>query len=265
MMTDLTTVDRELSLTVSGVTLGYQGITALTDISFQVRAGEFVGIIGPNGSGKSTLLKGILGLVPLRSGVIRFDQAGTESFRKGIGYVPQKNKNDLHFPAIVREVVLMGLYAQLGWFKWPGEVQNQKVNQTLEMVGIGDLADRPIRGLSGGQQQRVMIARALVGDPWLLVLDEPTAAIDITAQHMILELLEELNRERGMTILMVSHDINEIVHFCDKVLLLNGKVCGFGSPSAVLTKENLKPIYGDRILVYDHQGHPHLVVGDFHA
>lgn len=252
-------------LELSGVTFGYPGVIALADVNFSLNRGEFVGIIGPNGSGKSTLLKGILGLLkPLTGAVFLF---GTDScqreVRKKIGYVPQKSRSEADFPASVQEVVMMGLYSQLGWLRRPRPAHRQMVEQSLARVGIADLKDRPIGELSGGQYQKVMIARALVNEPELLVLDEPTAAVDIAAQRGILELLERLNREHGMTILMVSHDINEIVHFCDKILLLNGRVCAFGPPAEVLTKENLRGVYGDRVFIYDHHGHPHVMVGDF--
>lgn len=260
--------DPSVLMRISGVTLGYPGIVALSGVSFEIRRGEFIGIIGPNGSGKSTLLKGILGLLPKTAGEIRLAQSGQTdlaAIRRKIGYVPQKSKNESHFPATVREVVMMGLYAQLGWLRRPQKEHWQRVLQSLELVGMADCADRPIADLSGGQQQRVMIARALVAEPELLLLDEPTAAVDITAQHSILELLEALNRENGITVLMVSHDVNEIVHFCHKLLLLDGVVRSFGEPAAVLTKENLRPVYGDRIFVYDHDGHPHILVGDFNG
>jgi manganese/zinc/iron transport system ATP- binding protein len=190
------------------------------------------------------------------------------SYRNGsgrrIGYLPQKSRHEADFPVLVHEVVLMGLYGQIGWVRQPQQRHKDQAMQALAMVRMADFAKRPFAELSGGEQQRVLIARALAADPELLVLDEPTAAVDITAQHEILEFLENLNREQGLTILMVSHDINEIVHFCDKVLLLNGNTGIFGEPSAVLTKENLRSIYGNRLFVYDHHGHPHIVVGDFH-
>lgn len=253
-------------LSVSGVTLGYPGVIALSGINFEVNRGEFLGIVGPNGSGKSTLLKGLLGLLPLKSGQIHFhsnDNQSIRSIRKLIGYVPQKNKNDLHFPALVREVVLMGLYAQIGWLHQPRKIHLQRALESLKNVGMLEFSERPISELSGGQQQRVMIARALAANPQLLILDEPTASVDIYAQRSILELLENLNKQMGITILMVSHDINEIVHSCDKILLLNGSVNIFGTPNQVLTKDNLKAVYGDRIYVYEHHGHPHVLVGDF--
>lgn len=255
-------------LSVSGVTIRYPGVIALSGIEFEVQPGEFVGIVGPNGSGKSTLLKGILGLNRIQAGEIRVngvDCREKSKFRAQIGYVAQKNQGETQFPVTVREVVVMGLYAKLGWFKQPREEHWQQVTDSLKLVGMEAFEDRSFWELSGGQQQRVIIARALVGKPQLLFLDEPTSAVDISAQFEILELLERLNREAGMTIIMVSHDINEIVHFCDKVLLLDRTMRGFGTPDQVVTRENLVPIYGDRIFVYDHNGHPHVLVGDFYA
>jgi ABC-type Mn2+/Zn2+ transport system ATPase subunit len=259
-------------LSLSGVTLGYggslssPGVIAVSDISFTVHAGEFVGIIGPNGSGKSTLLKGILGLLKVFSGQIAYPGFGESSLsmvRQQIGYVPQKSKNDISFPALVKEVVLMGLYSRIGWFRPVRSNHWEKVHDSLRWVGMAEYGDRPIGALSGGQQQRVMIARALVTSPQLLMLDEPTASVDISAQQEILETLAKLNQEQGMTIMMVTHDINEIVHACDKILLINGPVNCFGTPGEVLTKANLRKIYGNRIYVHDHQGHPHILVGDF--
>ncbi len=261
-------------LSFSGVTLGYPGVIALHDIDFEIHPGEFIGIIGPNGSGKSTLLKGVLGLLKPMAGEIVFHgddfsklsglKKHLNLIRRRIGYVPQKNKNDLHFPATVKEVVLMGLYSQIGWFHPVQKIHREKTLESLKLVGMAEFCNRPIGELSGGQQQKVMIARALVSNPDLLMLDEPTASIDVYAQNMILETLERLNREQRITILMVSHDINEIVHFCDKILLLNGGFSKFGIPNQVLTKENLKSVYGDRIYVHDHHGHPHILVGDFY-
>ncbi|HHZ20543.1 MAG TPA: metal ABC transporter ATP-binding protein [Firmicutes bacterium] len=255
---------KEIILSLSGVTLGYPGITALSDVSFAVAKGEFIGIIGPNGSGKSTVLKGILGLLPLLSGEIRvFGTSHLKVARKRIGYVPQKTRNDIDFPALVREVVVMGLYAQIGWVRRVDKSHWRLVDESLALVGMEEYRNRSFRDLSGGQQQRVLIARAIVSRPELLLLDEPTAAVDISAQSSILETLEVLNREQGITMVMVTHDVNEIVHFADKILLLNKGLVAYGQPNEVLTKECLKEVYGDRIFVYDHNGHPHILVGDF--
>jgi ABC-type Mn2+/Zn2+ transport system ATPase subunit len=253
-------------LSVSGVTLGYPGVTALSNISFSVKQGDFIGIIGPNGSGKSSLLKGILGLLNIMAGEIRFcdNRFDISQIRREIGYVPQKSKNDITFPALVQDVVLMGLYAQIGWFHPIKKQHRDKAIESLKLVGMADYAERPIGALSGGQQQRVMIARALAADPKLLMLDEPTASVDISAQQAILETLANLKSEKKMTILMVTHDINEVVHSCDKILLINSSRNYFGTPGEVLTKENLKHVYGERIFVHDHKGHPHILVGDFY-
>jgi ABC-type Mn2+/Zn2+ transport system ATPase subunit len=253
-------------LELSGVTLGYPGILALKNVSFNVCSGEFIGIIGPNGSGKSTVLKGILGLLPILAGEIRVfgrSQSELKTVRKMFGYVPQKHKNDLEFPTLVREVVMMGLYAQIGLLRKPKKQHLEWVDESLRLVGLSHLKERAFGELSGGQQQRVLIARAIASRPQLLMLDEPTSAVDIKAKYEILELIEALNREHGLTVLIVSHDVNEIVHFADKVLLLNGEVVGYGTPNDVLTKENLRAVYGDHIMVYDHNGHPHVLAGDF--
>lgn len=248
------------------VSLGYPGTIALSEVSFAVQRGEFIGVIGPNGSGKSTLVKGLLGLIPVYQGTLELfgeSPSKLKSYRAKIGYVPQKNKNETKFPVTVKEVVMMGLYAQIGWFKRPSPQHWKEVDRSLQQVEMAAFADHPFSRLSGGQQQRVIIARALVSRPELLILDEPTNAVDLTAQVGILEILERLNREAGITIFMVTHDINEIVHFCDKVLLLNKKLCGFGAPDQVLTKERLGPVYGSRVFIYHHNGHPHFLVGDF--
>lgn len=263
------TVERgQALLTLSGVSLGYPGVVAVDDVGFELRCGEFMGVVGPNGSGKSTLLKGVLGLLPLLKGEIRFAGCAANdrrSMRRDIGYVPQKSKNDLAFPALVREVVMMGLYAQIGWFRRPQPKHHERVMESLRQVGMAGFSEKPIGALSGGQQQRVMIARSLVSEPSLLVLDEPTAAVDIFAQQAILETLQELNKRDSISILLVTHDINEIVHSCDKVLLVNGGVHYFGTPSEVLTRERLSEVYRNRFYVYDHNGHPHVVVGDFNG
>ena len=254
-------------LNLSGVTLGYPGVFTLSQLNLSITTGEFVGIIGPNGSGKSTLLKGILGLIKNINGEIKYFETldpRKPQVRKELGYVPQKSKNDLTFPALVKEVVMMGLYSQIGWLRPVKKVHWEKVEQALSLVGMEQFAERPLKDLSGGQQQRVMIAQALVANPVLLMLDEPTAAVDIAAQQEIISTLTKLNQEEQITILMITHDINEIVHLCHKILLLDGKTCFYGTPNEVLTKEKLKTVYGQRIFVQNHHGHPHILVGDFY-
>ncbi|HOJ78661.1 MAG TPA: metal ABC transporter ATP-binding protein [Bacillota bacterium] len=261
-------INKQPILTLTGVTIGYPGITALSKIDCEINKGEYIAVIGPNGSGKSTLLKGILGLLPLQSGKITLHLCNEDhpNIKPAslFGYVPQKNRSETTFPVSVKEVVMMGLYAQIGWFRRPQPQHWELVRQSLAKVGMVDCAERHFSELSGGQQQRVIIARALVSNPQIIILDEPTSAIDISAQQEILSILERLNQEEGKTILMVTHDINEIVHFCNKVLLLGGeKKYFFGPPNEILTRETLVSVYGNRIYVYNHNGHPHVLVGDF--
>lgn len=254
-------------LRFSEVILGYPGTVALSGVSFSVARGEFVGIFGPNGSGKSTLLKGILGfLPPLRGEIVVAGRRTRELHRarRLIGYCPQREEPG-GFPATALEVVLMGLYPKIGWIRRPGRDHREKARAALRLVGMEECADRLVGELSGGQWQRLLIARALVAEPEILLLDEPTAAADISAQAAIIETIEGLHRERGLTVLMVSHDINEIVHSCQRVLLLNREMIGFGPPEEVLTLANLRRVYGNRVFVYHHEGHPHVLVGDFDA
>ena len=249
------------------VGLGYGGKPVLTRVSFSVARGEFVGVFGPNGSGKSTLLKGILGLLPPLYGEIVVAGYKTRELgcaRRLIGYCPQQ-ENPGDFPATALDVVLMGLYAKLGWFHRSGRKERRQAREALRAVGMEEYAGHLFADLSAGQRQRVLLARALAADPQLFLLDEPTSAVDIAAQASILTTIERLHRERGLTVLMVSHDINEIVHFCQKVLLVFHGVVGFGPPGEVLTLANLRRIYGPRVLVYEHHGHPHVLVGDFDA
>lgn len=267
MATETRADKRPLVLSLRQVTLGYPGVVAVSEASFDVWRGEFIGIVGPNGSGKSTLLQGILGLLPPRAGEIELlgcRRNHLHHTRGRLGYVPQKSKCDARFPVSAAEVVLMGLYAQIGWLRRPGREHWRRAHECLEIVGLAAYAGRRFGELSGGQQQRVLIARALAPRPLVLLLDEPTAAVDISAQQSILETIQRLHREQGLTVLMVSHDLNEIVHVCDRILLLDKRVVGFGAPNEVLTKENLQTVYGNRVFVYDHEGHPHVLVGDFH-
>ncbi|MGQ9778992.1 MAG: metal ABC transporter ATP-binding protein [Bacillota bacterium] len=254
-------------LSLADVSLGYRGKPVLSGVSFAVARGEFVGIFGPNGSGKSTLLKGILGLISPLAGeivVAGYKTRELSRVRRLIGYCPQQ-ENPGGFPATALEVVLMGLYAKLGWFRRPGRDHRRQAREALQAVGMEEYAGHLLANLSAGQRQRVLLARALVAGPEILLLDEPTAAVDIAAQAAILETIERLHRERGLTVLMVSHDINEIVHSCQKVLLLYRGVVGFGPPEEVLTLSNLQKVYGQRVFVYEHRGHPHVLVGDFNA
>ena len=212
------------------ITFGYNNTeTVLNSISFTVQQGEFVVAVGPNGAGKSTLLKIIAGLIEPAAGQVLIDNNSIRTAaRQGImAYVPQHySQNTAAFPATVEEIVALGLVGARGQLK--AAANKQIVDQLLEMVGAEQLKGRRIGELSGGQQQRVMVARALAGEPQLLLLDEPTSGIDYAASSRIFELLGQLNRNLGITIIMVSHDIENGTRFAAKVACINRHLCFFG-------------------------------------
>lgn len=203
---------------IENMSFGYEDGMVLEDVNINIEKGDFVGIIGSNGTGKSTLIKLILGLLPLKSGTIVTDY-------DNIGYVPQVGlavKAD--FPATVREVVMLNLYKEIGLFKRPNKKHSEITDKILETVGMLDKADKQIGKLSGGQQQRVMIAKALISSPEILVLDEPTAAIDTESEHMLYDLLNKLNKENDLTIVMVTHSIESIEESMNKIYVIKNKM-----------------------------------------
>lgn len=217
----------EKALDIQNLYVFYNHTIALENVSLTVEPGEFVAITGPNGGGKTTLIKAILNLVPLYSGEIDVFGHSHKAAKGMIGYVPQQSEFDPHFPISVRDVVLMGrMPATIGFFNRFTKSDQRKVNEVLDCLGILNLASRPINELSGGQRQKVLLARALVTDPKLLILDEPTANIDPPSRKQIYHILQELNKK--MTILMISHDDQHIMDvatsnvFIDKRVIYKG-------------------------------------------
>ena len=249
---------------MQGVEVRLQGRVVLQEVSLRIEQGSFWALLGPNGAGKTTLLRVILGLVRPTRGTVRV--FGCEPWRLGplrraIGYVPQFYRVDWHFPVRAKDVVMMGRYGVLGLFRRPGPEDWRLVHQALARVGIAHLADRPLRALSGGERQRVFLARALVTQPRLLLLDEPTAAVDVAASQTLYELLRQLHRE-GMTVVMVSHDVGVVAQFVDSVACLNRRLVAHGRPEAVLTSDTLDEMYGCEAVFFHHLpgATPHLVV-----
>jgi ABC-type Mn2+/Zn2+ transport system ATPase subunit len=261
------------SLTASSVrfehvTVAYQQSVAIEDVSLELRPGEFTGIIGPNGSGKTTLLRAVLGLVrPVSGTVTVLGAAGRDlpNVRSRIGYVPQRRALDPQFPITVRDAVAMGLYSTLGAFRRPTAGERARVGQALATVGLSESADHVAGHLSGGQQQRLLIARALVQEPQILLLDEPTSAVDVATRSAIVELVRKLHAERRLTTLYVTHDVNEVLPCVDKVLYINRTVRAFGSCAQVLNRETLESLYGGRVILAEEGGRRYVVVGDRHA
>ena len=237
-----------IAVLVKDLCAGYFGRDVLDEVSFEVSEGEFVGIIGPNGSGKSTLLKVIAGLLPAKCGLVQvFGMQPSPQVQHLIGYVPQSEVINWSFPVTVMDVVLMGTYAKLGVLHRPGAQQRAAAAKAIEQVGMSAYAGTQIGQLSGGQQQRVFIARALVQQPKLMLLDEPIAGVDATTQHAIFTLLEDLQRH-GTTILATTHDLSCVTEWFDKVLCLNHRVIAYGPPNKVLTREILSETFGSHML-----------------
>jgi ABC-type Mn2+/Zn2+ transport system ATPase subunit len=250
------------------VTVAYQQAVGIEDVTFELRPGEFLGIIGPNGSGKTTLLRAVLGLVMPASGSVTVLGASGRDLvrvRNQIGYVPQRRALDPQFPINVREAVVMGLYPKLGSFRRPTADDHRRVEAALVSVGLIGSADHVAGHLSGGQQQRLLIARALVQEPRILLLDEPTSAVDVATRSTIVELVRKLHAERGLTTLYVTHDVNEVMPCVDKVMYIHRTVRAFGSCAQVLNRETLESLYGTRVVLAEDGERRYVIVGDSHV
>jgi manganese/zinc/iron transport system ATP- binding protein len=230
------------------LTVAYGPTTVLTDVSLTVPAGVAMAIVGPNGAGKSTLIKAMLGLIPTKSGQVLIHGQAYSRNRLAVAYVPQRTSVDWDFPTTVFDVVLMGTYGRLSWFRRPGRAEKQLTHDALERLGLTALANRQIGELSGGQQQRTFLARSLVQDAPVLVLDEPLQGVDATTEQTIVELLHGL-RAQGRTIICVHHDLGTASTYFDQATLLNGQVIATGPSREVLTTERLKQAYGRTVLM----------------
>ena len=235
------------------VTCGYEGQAVLTDVSLSIMSGDFVGLLGPSGSGKTTLLRAILGAVDMYGGRVLVNGISTDEKRPRTGYVPQLETIDWNFPVTVEEVVMMGRTMDSVLFPWFRRRDRGLALEMLERLGISDLLGRQIRELSGGQQQRVFLARALVSSPGLLLLDEPTAGVDIKTRDDVMHLLHELNHQ-SVTIIMTTHEINAVAAHLPWVVCLNGKILAEGPPGDVFTPETFKLTYNAEMPVIHYQG-----------
>jgi ABC-type Mn2+/Zn2+ transport system ATPase subunit len=223
---------------------------ALENISFSVPQGTRVAVVGPNGAGKSTLFKAIVGLLPILSGEIKIHERVAGAHKECVAYVPQREQVDWRFPVNVQDVVMMGRYGALGWFKYPGKQDQEIVQRALNQMNISNLANHSIAELSGGQQQRVFLARALAQEPHILLMDEPFNGIDVTTQEATLNLLDQL-QSQGVTLIVSTHDLNLAATRFDRVLLLNHRVIGYGTPAQVFTTENLLRAFGAQAMLID--------------
>lgn len=234
---------------VENLTVTFDDHYPLDDLSVQIAPDEFIAIVGPNGAGKSTFLKTLLGLIHPAQGRVRiFGMPPHKVPPESIGYVPQVKTMDRSFPALPIELVLTGIRGRWPW-RFPKN-EYQKAFSAMERVGADHLAQRPLSKLSGGELQRVCLARSIVREPKLVMLDEPATGIDVVGEADLYRLLEAYQKDSGAAILMVTHDWHAATHHADKVLLLNNKQISFGPPSTALTEDNLR-------LAFGHIGHKH--------
>jgi manganese/zinc/iron transport system ATP- binding protein len=237
-------------LQIRGLNVAYQRKAVLWDVDAEIPAGKTVAIVGPNGAGKSTLLKAALDLIPRASGSIVFFGRPYREVRERVAYVPQRESVDWDFPVSACDVVAMGLYRAIGWLRPVGKSHKLRAREALGHVGLGDYADRQISQLSGGQQQRVFLARALVQNADLYLMDEPFASVDAATERAIVAVMQEL-RSNGRTVVCVHHDLQTVAEHFDHVILLNMRVVAQGPTTGPLTEDNLRKTYGGKLTLLD--------------
>jgi manganese/zinc/iron transport system ATP- binding protein len=240
-------------LDVHDVTVAYHQKPVLWNVDFHLDQPSLVGVMGPNGAGKSTLIKAILNLVPKVSGEVSLFGKPLSQVRQRIGYVPQRENIDWDFPINIFDLVLMGTYGSLGWFRRPGKAEKAWAMKCLDEVGIADLAQRQIGQLSGGQQQRAFLARALAQKADMYFMDEPLSGVDAATEHTIFHILKQLRNE-GKLVLVVHHDIRTAQQFFDQLILLNTRLVAVGPTDEVFQHEALQRTYGGRLVALEKIG-----------
>ncbi|MGQ9369155.1 metal ABC transporter ATP-binding protein [Azospirillum sp. ST 5-10] len=237
-------------LSVHSLTVAYNRKPVLWDVEYDLPDRSLTAIVGPNGAGKSTFIKAVLGLVPVASGGVAFWGQPLARVRRRVGYVPQRGSVDWDFPVSALDVVAMGRYGRLGWFRRVDRREREAARACLDQVGLADFAGRQISQLSGGQQQRVFLARALAQEADLYFMDEPFAGVDAATETAIVDVLRRL-RDGGRTVVVVHHDLQTVADYFDQVLLLNGRVVAAGPVADAFTNANLQRTYGGRLALLD--------------
>lgn len=233
-------------ISAEGVSVVYRnGNVALTDTSFAIPTTTICALVGINGSGKSTLFKALMGLVPLAKGTVSIlgQPAGKALERNTVAYVPQNEEVDWNFPVLVEDVVMMGRYGHMGFFRRPSATDKLKVDEALARVNMSEYRHRQIGELSGGQKKRVFLARALAQEGKVILLDEPFTGVDVATEDAIIDLLKSL-RDEGCVMLVSTHNLGSVPHFCDQVVLLNRHVLDAGRTESVFTQGNLQQAFG---------------------
>jgi ABC-type Mn2+/Zn2+ transport system ATPase subunit len=238
---------------LKGVAVGYQGKPLLPALDLTIHAGMFLGIVGHSGSGKSTLVRTILKLIPPVSGELRWPLGRRPRF----GYLPQRFVFEPTFAMTTLEMVVMGRFPSIGLLRRVGAADWRTARDLLGQVGLEDFADAPVASLSGGQRQRALIARALIGEPEILVLDEPTNGLDVVAERAFLSLVERFQARTNFAVIMISHELPHVASFASEVLLVDSerRAIEQGTVDEVITEARLSRLYGARIIVQDVHGH----------
>ena len=234
--------EEDYIIQVEDMTVAYDIKPVLWDVDLKIPKSSLMAIVGPNGAGKSTLIKAMLDLIKPISGKVSFYGQSYKSQIKKIGYVPQSGSVDWDFPASVLDVVLMGTYGQVGWFKRPGKKEKESALKAIEQLGMSEFRNRQISELSGGQQQRVFLARALVQDAEIYFMDEPFKGVDAKTEKAIITLLKNL-KNSGKTLVVVHHDLQTVEEYFDYVVLLNTQVIASGPMKEAFTEDNLAKTY----------------------
>jgi zinc transport system ATP-binding protein len=235
-------------LSVEGLSFQYNAVDVLTDISFDLSEGGYMGLVGPNGSGKTTLIKLLLGFQKPTKGTVKlfgYDHTGFQDWHK-VGYLPQKIVSfNPNFPATVKEIVALGLISRKKLPKRPRRADKLAVGNAMELMDIADIKNELIGELSGGQQQRALIAKAIVSEPELLILDEPTTAIDPETREKFFSLLKELNEQKKVTIIIITHDTGTIGKYASRLLYLDKKIIFYGSFEAFCVSGEMSDYFGE--------------------
>lgn len=237
-------------LEVQAVSIAYNGSNVLDNLSFSAVHGERIAVVGPNGAGKSTLFKALAGLIPIHNGQILIHGKPLGLHKDCVAYIPQREEVDWRFPVTVEDVVMMGRFGHVGWFRPAGKLDRDIVHACMEKLAILDLAKRPISELSGGQQQRVFLARALAQGPHILLMDEPFTGIDVTTQEILFRLLDGLHEQR-VTVIVSTHDLNMAAQRFDRILLIKRKLISYGTAQEVFTPVTIREAFGSQVLFLD--------------
>jgi ABC-type Mn2+/Zn2+ transport system ATPase subunit len=246
-------------LDVEHVVIEIRGKRILDDVSFWIPKGEFVCLCGPNGAGKSTLLKAIMGLLPTTSGTINIGGEGVVAGHHKVGYVPQRKGFDRDFPARAVDLIVAAMRG-----KWPGRIkpeERERARTALAKIGGERLIDKPLAGLSGGETQRVFLARALVNDPQLIILDEPTAGVDARGRGELLELMTGLSRSDELAAILVTHNLAAVAQTAERIVYIEaGRVLCWGLPQELLGQQSLTALAAFQ--ARDHHAHDHRAPDD---